>query len=228
VHRQLEGTLPRHLLPSLFPIALGNGLYAIYILLLLTDPPPKKEADSGIITLEEVDDAVVEAVIHFMYHFDYSNTQGVSTMVFHAQVYCLADRYMMAALKQLAKDKFEAAVKTGWSMDDFLLAVDVVYSSSPEGDRGLRDLVVEVSSSGENLEKLLKSVGFRNLLSEKPGFAADIIIIMSSSGAEKGGARTYRCPSCGNNIKIEWQEGSYFYCVHCSARRMDWASYRIV
>ena len=186
-----------------------------------------KEADSGVITLEEVDDAVAEAMIHFMYHFDYNNTQGISTMVFNAQVYCLADQYMMAALKHLAKDKFEAAIKTGWAMDDFLLAVDVVYSSSPEGDRGLRDLVVGVS--GDNLEKLLKNVGFQNLLSEKPKFAADIIISgVSKKASSKDGVHTYRCPSCGKNIKIEWQEGSYFYCVHCSARRMDWASYRIV
>ena len=179
--------------------------------------------------MEEVDDAVVEAMIHFMYHFDYNNTQGISTMVFNAQVYCLADQYMMAALKHLAKDKFEAAIKTGWAMDDFLLAVDVVYSSSPEGDRGLRDLVVKVS--GENLEKLLKNVGFQNLLSEKPKFAADIIMSGASKkvqSAAKNGAHTYRCPSCGNSIKIEWQEGSYFYCVHCAIRRMDWASHRIV
>jgi len=98
----------------------------------------------------------------------------------------------------------------------------VVYSSSPEGDRGLRDLVVGVS--GEHLEKLLKNVGFQNLLSEKPKFAADIIM----SGVSKNGARTYQCPNCGKNIKIEWQEGSYYYCIHCSVQRMDWASHRIV
>lgn len=176
--------------------------------------------------MEEVDDAIVEAMIHFMYHFDYSNTQGISTMVFNAQVYSLADRYMIPALKHLAKDKFATAIKTGWSMDDFLLAVDVVYSSSPEDDRGLRDLVVGVS--GENLEMLLKNTGFQNLLGEKPKFAADIIMSgVSRKFGSENRARTYRCPSCGNNIKIEWHEGSYLYCIHCSARRSDWASYRV-
>lgn len=165
-------------------------------------------------------------MIHFMYHFDYSNTQGISTMVFNAQVYSLADRYMIPTLKHLAKDKFETAIKTGWAMDDFLLAVDVVYSSSPESDRGLRDLVVGIS--GGNLKELLKNAGFQNLLSEKPKFAADIIISgVSSKFGSENSVHTYQCPNCAKNIKVEWQEGSYFYCVHCSVRRSDWASYRV-
>ncbi|KAK3356342.1 BTB/POZ protein [Lasiosphaeria hispida] len=178
-----------------------------------------KEADSGVITLEEVDDAVVEAMIHFMYYFDYNNTQVISSMVFNAQVYSLADKYVIPTLKNLAKEKFQAAIKTGWGMDDFPTAVAEVYNSTPEGDRGLRDLVLEIS--GTNIKTLVQNGGFRNILRETPAFATDIIV----SGAVKSGQKTYRCPNCAENIQVEWSHGGYYYCIHCGNRRSDWANY---
>ena len=49
--------------------------------------------------------AVVEAMLHFMYHLDYNTIHGASTMIFNTQVYGLADKYIIPALKSLALEK---------------------------------------------------------------------------------------------------------------------------
>src|SRR5690554_9794 len=104
----------------------------------------KKESSENEIQLG-VEASITEAILWFMYHFDYSNVQGVSTMVFNAQVYSAAEMYCIPALKALAKDKFRVAISSGWSMDDFPLAITEAYQSTPEADRELRDLAIEIS-----------------------------------------------------------------------------------
>ncbi|KAK4236991.1 hypothetical protein C8A03DRAFT_35067 [Achaetomium macrosporum] len=123
-----------------------------------------KENTARLIELEEADDSVVEAMLRFMYYFDYNNIHGVSTRIFNAQVYSFADKYMIPALKDLAEKEFQAAITTGWAMDDFPLAAAEVYNSTPEDDRGLRDLAGEVA--GESIKRLLQDEQFRNLLRE--------------------------------------------------------------
>ena len=86
-------------------------------------------------------------------------------MVYDAQVYQIADKYDIPALKAHSVHKFGVAITTGWSMDDFPLAVSVVYGSTPSGDRGLRDLVVGTSRT--NIDKLLNVIAFANC-SERP------------------------------------------------------------
>ncbi|RYP71327.1 hypothetical protein DL771_004904 [Monosporascus sp. 5C6A] len=133
-----------------------------------------KESDSGQIDLKEVDDNVVEAMLYFMYHFDYNNVHGASTMIFNAQVYSLADKYIIPSLKSQAREKFETAISTGWAMDDFPLAIAEVYNSTPDSDRGLRDLTVKIART--NINALLKTELFRDVLGEIPAFAAEMVI----------------------------------------------------
>ncbi len=86
---------------------------------------------------------------------------------------------MIPTLKDLAKEKFRSAINTSWAMDDFPLTVAEVYSSTPEDDRGLRDLTVKVADT--NIKRLLQNEQFRDLLRKSPGFAADMVISMSSN-----------------------------------------------
>lgn len=165
-------------------------------------------------------------MLHFMYHFDYSNTQGVSAMVFHAQVYSIADKYMIPALKHLAKTRFKAAIETDWSMDDFPLAVAQAYGATPDHDRGLRDLALDISRT--NSKRLLEKENFLDVLKENPCFAVDLAMALSGSvKEEKESTNTYVCPNCRRSIKVKWEHGSghYYYCIHCGSRRSNWASY---
>ncbi|KIL88490.1 hypothetical protein FAVG1_08571 [Fusarium avenaceum] len=134
---------------------------------------PWKESLERAIDITDFDPTVVEAMLHFMYKFHYTNVSGVSAMVFDAQVYQIADKYGVHALKTYAKDKFGTAIKAGWSMDDFPVAINVVYTTTPLNDRGLRDLAVEMSHM--NLDELTSRDDFCATLRTTPDFAADLV-----------------------------------------------------
>ncbi|KAI8648938.1 BTB domain-containing protein [Fusarium sp. Ph1] len=181
-----------------------------------------KESAEKKIEIKDFDVSVVEAMLRFMYSFDYSNTYGASTMVYEAQVYQIADKYDIPALKEHSKSKFGAAITTGWSLDDFPLAITVAYASTPSEDRGLRDLAVEVSR--KNIDKLLGHDGFCELLRKTPDFSADLIPFLS--GKPSTNTPRYKCPSCHHEFRGEFSGMSY-YCPNCSHKRSDWTSYRI-
>ncbi|KAH8656436.1 BTB/POZ domain-containing protein [Ilyonectria robusta] len=170
--------------------------------------------------IEDFDASVVEAMLRFMYSFDYSNIYGTSTMVYDAQVYQIADKYDVLALKAHSKDKFGVAITTGWSMDDFPLAITIVYESTPSADRGLRDLVVETSQ--KNIDKLLGHDSFSELLRKTPDFAADLIPFLCG----KFSTHRYECPSCEHQFRGEFS-GMGYHCPNCSRQCPDWDSHQI-
>ncbi|KAF5712000.1 n-carbamoyl-l-amino acid hydrolase [Fusarium mundagurra] len=112
-----------------------------------------KESSERKIDIKDFDPSIVEAMLRFLYSFEYTNTYGTSSMVFDAQMWQIADKYDIPALMTESKKKFEIAVTTGWSMDDFPTAVAIVYESALPG---LRDLVVVTAS--KNIDKLLDNL----------------------------------------------------------------------
>lgn len=115
-------------------------------------------------------------------------------MVFDAQVYQIADKYDIPALKAYSKENFATAVAAGWSMDEFPIAVSVVYDSTPVEDRGLRDLAVETAR--KNIETLLGRDGFCELLRKTADFAADLIPFLCDGVTSK----ILECPSCSHKF----------------------------
>ena len=107
-------------------------------------------------------------MVHYLYHFDYKiqlqhnpscsdgpETDGDETdvneaacgiLVTHAEVYALAGKYLIRGLKDLALQQFKTAAAASLDIDDFLLAASVLYESTSENDKGLRDIVVETLS----------------------------------------------------------------------------------
>ncbi len=138
-------------------------------------------------------------------------------MVFHAQVYGIADKYLIPALMEHAKEKFRTAIGTGWAMDDFPLAIAEAYSIPSGADRGLRDLVVDVSRM--NRDELLKKSQFRDAFRETPDFAVDMVVSTPSSLA------TYKCPICGKLMHANLAERASYHCMHCGSKRSDWSSF---
>ncbi|KAI0182846.1 BTB/POZ protein [Xylaria flabelliformis] len=138
----------------------------------------KESKEGKTINLEEVEIDVVKAMIHFMYHFEYNYPDGVSTLLFDAKMYSIADRYIIPSLKDYVQAKVEAAFYLSpdpavFPTNQLLTFSSEVYSSTPESDRGLRDVVTEVFH--KNLNKLESSATFRTTLHEIPGLAVDLI-----------------------------------------------------
>ena len=104
-------------------------------------------------------------------HLESSATQttGLAT---HARMYSLADKYGIGGLKVLAQQKFEQAVRQQWDSEEFAPAVHVVYASTPDGDRSLRDVVMETIYS---YKSLLQKLEVETAVRDIPGLAFDLL-----------------------------------------------------
>jgi hypothetical protein len=71
------------------------------------------------------------------------NATERSNFILHAKLYALAEKYCIEGLKHTALEKFKVDATVCWKSTDFLLAARVVYTSTPDQDRPMRDLVVE-------------------------------------------------------------------------------------
>lgn len=158
-----------------------------------------KESLERKIEIQDFDSSIVESMLRYMYSFNYNNIRGVSSMVYDAQVYQIADKYDIQTLKEYSKDRFSTAITTGWKMDEFPLAINVVYESTPSKDRGLRDLVVETSLL--HLDTLLEQDGFGNSLRTSADFSADLIPFLAPNTSIK------KCSSCSEKIRRGGQLG---------------------
>ncbi|WJG37254.1 uncharacterized protein FOBCDRAFT_245766 [Fusarium oxysporum Fo47] len=65
-----------------------------------------------------------------------------SNLCLFAKVYALGEKYGILGLKAIALGKFEILAKGHFQTEDFRLAVQEVYTSTIDHDRGLRDVVV--------------------------------------------------------------------------------------
>ncbi|KAM0420461.1 hypothetical protein ACHAPT_011753 [Fusarium lateritium] len=175
-----------------------------------------------VIKIEDFDIGVVEAMLHFMYHFDYTNSTDAPSMVFEAQVYQIADKYDVKSLKEHVKDKFDAAIAIGWPMGDFPLAITVAYITTPSEDRGLRDLIVKTSHY--NINSLMKKGYFFEVLRNTADFAADLVTFLCAEGTPN--VKRYRCPSCEEAFSCDQSSGSR-YCPICGDERSDWAKFEV-
>jgi len=181
------------------------------------------------ITLEEDTPEVVDAMLRFMYHFNYDEGSFLqarsSPMVFHAEVYGIADKYDIPFLATYAKEKFKEAISTGWDKEDFPQAILEAYSSTPESDRGLRDLILNVCQ--DHISDLRDKPSFVNAMRQTTSlFAADLAQRLAKSN-QPDKLEKYRCPSCHQTWGSEdIPHGVSRYCVRCSHCRSDWPSYK--
>ncbi|KAK3946535.1 hypothetical protein QBC32DRAFT_225916, partial [Pseudoneurospora amorphoporcata] len=139
------------------------------------------------IDLPDDDPRLVHIMVHYLYHFDYDvrlqhersgydglemdgyetnvNEPAADALLTHAKIYALAEKYLIRGLKALALRQFKAAATVSLDIDDFLGAALVVYKSTIEDDRGLRDVVVETLSKHsewldeEKVRDVLKELG---------------------------------------------------------------------
>ena len=65
---------------------------------------------------------------------------GRTSLMINVQVYAMADKFDVAELKLLAKEKFLTCAQS-WPLPDFPSVVREALSSTPESDHGLRDIL---------------------------------------------------------------------------------------
>jgi speckle-type POZ protein len=107
-------------------------------------------------------------------------------------------------------------------MDDFPHVITEIYSSTPETDRGLRDLVIDIVC--KHIKALLKKSDFQTVLEETVGLAADVTRLMAHGGAFKK-YQCYKCPNCSNRWEATLSSGTTYYCIRCGISRSNWGEY---
>jgi hypothetical protein len=71
---------------------------------------------------------------------------GAGQLILHAQLYEIGDKYDVTGLKELAREKFLRACTKYWNDDSLASAAHYAFSTTPEDDRGLREVVSNVIS----------------------------------------------------------------------------------
>ncbi|KLJ07494.1 hypothetical protein EMPG_17010 [Blastomyces silverae] len=153
-----------------------------------------KETAEDVIKLED-DPRTIEAMIRFMYGFDYDGSihGRISPMLFSVRVYVVAEFYGIPGLKDQAKTKFEAAVQTCWDMDDFPAVITEVYTTTLPTDQTLRRVLVATAT--EHIELLLQKDEFVRALELCGSFAADVLRRLGQN--QSAGNQRHKCPNCG-------------------------------
>ncbi|KAB8211824.1 hypothetical protein BDV34DRAFT_61776 [Aspergillus parasiticus] len=96
---------------------------------------------------------------------------------FHAQMYAQGDYFQINELKKKAKDYFEKSFLEHPDPDSFSSSVIEVYSSPGEHDRGLRDLVVQLTTGNLNILRSGENPIFCDgLLESVPKFMLEVCL----------------------------------------------------
>lgn len=134
-----------------------------------------KEAATQRIDLPEDNPDLIAKMMDFLYLFDYDDGQysGLSNRKDHAyrsarytnaEMYALGEKYNLQGLKKTAAAKFETALHSETRGTPILPLITLIYASTPENDRGLRDLILPVALVNA---KILSSLpGFKSMIVE--------------------------------------------------------------
>ncbi|KAK4961878.1 hypothetical protein LTR10_002371 [Elasticomyces elasticus] len=184
-----------------------------------------KEAKDGIYSCKDKEPSVVEAMLHFMYHFDYSEEgsvngqESIPPIVFDVQVHMAADYYQVPSLAKLAVSKFEKRAQEEWASESFAQAAALIYAEAGDKDHQLRDTVVSVALN--HSDKLIKEESGAHLRK-----AADEVPALGSAlwqaGGSESSSKLCKCP----NVHCTWMvplkcvddyiHSNLLYCVLCS------------
>jgi hypothetical protein len=68
-------------------------------------------------------------------------------------MYEIADKYDVPGLKELSRDKFDKACGAFWTCEQFGIAAEYVYTTTPDEDEGLRKCVRDTLAAHHEIMK---------------------------------------------------------------------------
>ncbi|EGE02089.1 hypothetical protein TEQG_01129 [Trichophyton equinum CBS 127.97] len=133
-----------------------------------------KESLEGVVELKDDDPQAIKAMLSFMYKFDYTNPADgcAASFIFDAQLFAVAEKYIMEGLKSCVEEKFHQSILSDWKSEDYPDVIRGVFGI-PTTDPSLRDTLVQVSCS--NINELIEKDGFKSALNDVPGFAVQLV-----------------------------------------------------
>ncbi|KEF61465.1 uncharacterized protein A1O9_03031, partial [Exophiala aquamarina CBS 119918] len=90
--------------------------------------------------------------------------QEQPALISNVRVCAIAEKYNITSLKSLAQARFCIWAERNWTHQDFHDIVRDVFQSTPESDRGLRDIIVH--SVAKHAQKSCLKTEFYNVIRE--------------------------------------------------------------
>lgn len=133
----------------------------------------------------EDDPDIVDLMIDYLYRLDYddhsdgdSGNEPNERLIVNSLVYAIADKCDIRSLKELAKTKTATLLDMEWNDDSFPTVLESVWTTTPQSDRGLRDLFIPVLCTHRN--ELVKKEHYILVLRANADLAVDIVQALCS------------------------------------------------
>ena len=152
----------------------------------------------------------------FLYRLDYDDQLSIANhanqddgrLVTNAQVYAIAEKYGVSSLKDTAIQKSADLLKRMWKTDELFAAMEVVWTSTPWSDRGLRECYL--AAIVKHKHDLHKKEGFMEFVRSIGEMAGDIL---DAEWNEVGKSTfTMFCQTCRVHQRM------FRYCEYCGER----------
>jgi len=89
----------------------------------------------------------------------------------HTKIYGIADKYFVKGLKQLVRENFRECLENSFAGWSFYQAVNLIFTTTPDTDTGLRDLAAERVSEEKRKYRLCFNMDLKTALKDIPGLA---------------------------------------------------------
>jgi hypothetical protein len=168
-----------------------NTFTTLPLILIVTN---SKEEGPGVIDQPEDDFEVVEKMLSFPYTSDYDKpaTPVPSTttptmkptsqgLQLHANVYIVAEKYDVSALKIIAANKYKERLKNDWSVisSSFIATLKLIYNGLPKNDDILKPIALEYAA--QNAPSLAESAEYEKLCKKRGDIALDVFKVSTAS-----------------------------------------------
>ncbi|KAL5120812.1 hypothetical protein ACEQ8H_001293 [Pleosporales sp. CAS-2024a] len=100
---------------------------------------------------------------------------GSEDLIIHAKLYALADKYFIKGLKEEVCAKFRECMDASFGSRQFYEAVEIVFTTIPETDSYLRNLLVERVAQEKEKYTLKWNQALQDALDKIPGLANSLL-----------------------------------------------------
>ncbi|KAH9826501.1 hypothetical protein Tdes44962_MAKER00464 [Teratosphaeria destructans] len=137
---------------------------------------------------------------------------GDCNTVMHAKMYALGSKYSIPSLQTVALGKFMEAASYAWNTDDFVTTIGLVYTNTPDEDKGLRDIAARTII--KHSSTLLQRPEIESQVRSISGLAYDLLSLHSAE-VKKHNAGIPACMECDKEFEVKdcRRHGQYVGCL---------------
>lgn len=147
----------------------------------------------------------------------WSSPESSAALLLNSRVYIIAELYDVPQLKELAKNKYQELVLAEWTSLSFVASLKLMYESTPESDRMLKDVAIKAAAG--HIRELVDRGEFAALCKENGEIAFDILKAPYSevSAEDTSFYSSLNCGYCGvtGSVTNGENHGAIFHCGSC-------------